>query len=81
MALEVWPRSLLCVGLALVVMVGVLVLDRGVATYSAAYTWTPNHLDIDSAGLRYSFDARVDADDLTLKNEQFGTVVYHRTAS
>jgi hypothetical protein len=58
-----------------------VVLDRGVATYSGSYSWSADPLTIESAGLRYTFDVHLDPPELTLRNEQFGNVVYRRADS
>ena len=57
---------------------GVVVLDRGVATYSGSYSWSNDRLTIESAGLQYAFDAHLEPTELTLRNQQMGTVVYRR---
>jgi hypothetical protein len=57
---------------------GLVVLDRGVATYSGSYSWSTSQFTVESAGLRYTFDAKLDPAELTLRNREFGTVVYRR---
>jgi hypothetical protein len=60
---------------------GVVVLDRGVATYSGTYAWQPDRLTIESAGLRYVFEARLHGDELTLQSQELGRVLYRRASS